>query len=320
MTMHAEELIGAQVTGGDGQVVGTVEQVFNDDADGRPVWALVRAGKKDKFVPLGGGRFSKDGLSVPFDTKLIMSSPDVDAGRHMSAAQADQLNRHFGLTVPQQAGQPDVPAQGQQDTSGRTGQQDVSGRAGQQDTRGGQQDMRGGQQDRSAQAGQQDVSGRAGQQDMRGGQQDRSAQAGQQDRDGQLTSEWLTRTEERVDVGVETLETGTARLHKYVDTEPVEQAVHVYHEEVEIERVPVTPEEQANGGSITEDQKEVILHQQRAVFRKEAVPVERVRLVVHRVEEDKTFRDEIRKERIEIESDGGTAPAAGGSQRPSSNR
>jgi uncharacterized protein (TIGR02271 family) len=306
MTMHAEELIGAQVTGGDGQVVGTVEQVFNDDADGRPVWALVHAGKKDKFVPLGGSRFSKDGLSVPFDSKLIMSSPDVDAGRHMSAAQADQLNRHFGLTVPQQAGQPDVPAQGQQDTSGRAGQQDVSGRSGQQDV--------------SGQAGQQSASGRAGQQGPRGGQQDRSAQAGQQDRDGQLTSEWLTRTEERVDVGVETLETGTARLHKYVDTEPVEQAVHVYHEEVEIERVPVTPEEQANGAPITEDQKEVILHQQRAVFRKEAVPVERVRLVVHRVEEDKTFRDEIRKERIEIEPDAGTAPAAGGTGRPGSNR
>jgi uncharacterized protein (TIGR02271 family) len=304
MTMHAEELIGARVTGGDGQMVGTVEQVFNDDADGRPVWALIRAGKKDKFVPLGGSRFSKDGLSIPFDTKLIMSSPDVDAGRHMSAGQADQLNRHFGLTVPQQAGQPDVPAQGQQDTSGQAGQQDVSGQAGQQDISGraGQQDMRGGQQDRSAQAG----------------QQGRSAQAGQPDVDGQLTSEWLIRTEERVDVGVETLETGTARLHKYVDTEPVEQAVHVYHEEVEIERVPVTPEEQASGAPIAEDQKEVILHQQRAVFRKEAVPVERVRLVVRRVEEDKTFRDEVRKERIEVESDGGRAPA--GAPRSDSTR
>ena len=306
MTMHAEELIGARVTGGDGQEVGTVEQVFNDDADGRPVWALVRAGKKDKFVPLGGSRFSKDGLSVPFDSKVIMSSPDVDAGRHMSAAQADQLNRHFGLTVPQQGGQPDVPAQGQQDTSGQAGQQDVSGQAGQQDV--------------SGQAGQQDVSGRAGQQDTRGGQPGRSAQTGQQDLDGQAASEWLTRTEERVDVGVETLETGTARLHKYVDTEPVEQAVHVYHEEVEIERVPVTAEEQANGEPIAEDQKEVILHQQRAVFRKETVPVERVRLIVRRVEEDRTFRDEIRKERIEIESDGGPAPAAGGGPRPGSNR
>jgi uncharacterized protein (TIGR02271 family) len=283
MTMHAEELIGARVTGGDGQVVGTVEQVFNDDADGRPVWALIRAGKKDKFVPLGGSRITKDGLNVPFDSRQIMSSPEVDAGRHMSAEQADELNRHFGLSVPQQGRPGDS---GQQDTSGRTGQ-DTSGRTG---------------QDTSGQAGQQDARGR----DVRG--QGQPAQDG----DGQLAGEWVIRAEERVDVGTEVLETGRARIHKYVDTEPVEQAVHVYHEEVEIERIPITPDEQVRGVTLAEDQQEVILHEERPVFRKEAVPVERVRLLVRRVSEDRTFRDEVRRERIEVESgDGQRVPAAG---------
>ncbi len=42
-------------------------------------------------------------------------------------------------------------------------------------------------------------------------------------------------------------------------------------------------------------------------LRKEAVPVERVRLVTRRVAEDRTIRDEIRKERIELEDqDSGT--------------
>jgi uncharacterized protein (TIGR02271 family) len=297
MTMHAEELIGAKVTGGDGQLVGTVEQVFNDDADGRPVWALIRAGKKDKFVPLGGSKVTKDGLNVPFDTKLIMSSPDVDAGQHMSAAQADQLNRHFGLTVPQQGGQPDIPAQaGQQDAGGPTGREDISG-----------------------QAGQGDISGRSGQQGMPAGQQDpATTQAGQQDLSGQPAGDWLTRSEERVDVDTEMLETGRARLHKYVDTEPVQQEVRVYHEEVEIQRIPITADEQVTGVTMGEDQQEVILHEERAVFRKEAVPVERVRLLVRRVEEDRTFRDEIRKERVEIESDGGRVSAPGGGRRPGS--
>jgi uncharacterized protein (TIGR02271 family) len=303
MTMHAEELIGARVTGGDGQEVGTVEQVFNDDADGRPVWALIRAGKKDKFVPLGGSKVTKDGLNVPFDSKLIMSSPEVDAGQHMSAAQADQLNRHFGLTVPQQAAPPDVPAQaGQQDVSGRAGQQDISGQAGQRDT--------------SGQAGQ-GVTTQSGQQNLRGGQQDRTTQAGQQGDAGSLAGDWLIRAEERVDVSTEMLETGRARIHKYVDTEPVEQAVHVYHEEVEVQRIPIAADEQVRDVTMAEDQLEVILHEERAVFRKEAVPVERVRLVVRRVAEDRTFRDEIRKERIEVESDGGRIPAAG-APRPGS--
>jgi sporulation protein YlmC with PRC-barrel domain len=107
MTMQAQQLIGAQVTGGDGQVVGTVEQVFNDDADGRPVWARVRAGKRERFVPLSGSRVTGDGLNVPFDAQQIMSGPEVRADRHMSAEQADQLNQYFGLAAARPAGQPD---------------------------------------------------------------------------------------------------------------------------------------------------------------------------------------------------------------------
>jgi stress response protein YsnF len=50
-------------------------------------------------------------------------------------------------------------------------------------------------------------------------------------------------------------------------------------------------------------------------MRKEAVPVERVRLVTRRVAEDRTVRDEIRKERIELEDQ--DAGIRAGAQRPS---
>ncbi len=106
MTMQATELMGAQVTSADGQMVGTVEQVFNDDLDGQPVWARVRAGQQSRFIPLSGGRMTSGGLSIPFETKKIMSGPQISAEQHMSAAQADQLTRHYGLVAPtqQQAG------------------------------------------------------------------------------------------------------------------------------------------------------------------------------------------------------------------------
>jgi PRC-barrel domain len=97
MTVQAEPFIGVRVTGGDGQVVGTIQQIFTDDTDGRPVWARVRAGTRDLFVPLGGGRITRDGLSVPFAAALILSSPEISAGRYVSAAQAARLRRHFGL-------------------------------------------------------------------------------------------------------------------------------------------------------------------------------------------------------------------------------
>ncbi|HEX3925013.1 MAG TPA: PRC and DUF2382 domain-containing protein [Streptosporangiaceae bacterium] len=283
MTMQAQELIGAQVTAGDGQVVGTVEQVFNDDADGRPVWARVRAGKRDRFVPLAGSRATGDGLRVPFDTQQIVSGPELDADRHMSAAQAEQLNRHFGLGA-RQAGQPDA-------ASGSGG--------GPNDPAGGKGKGPDGPAHGSGGGPKTEVRGE------RGGRAERTdvgvpAQAGRPDTE--TRQDWIVRAEERVDVGTETAESGRARLHKYVDVEPVEQAVRVFHEEYEVERVPITAEDQIRG-EIGEREQEITLHEERPVFRKETVAVERVRLSVRRVEEDRTFRDEIRKERIEIEAD-----------------
>jgi stress response protein YsnF/sporulation protein YlmC with PRC-barrel domain len=272
MTMQAEQLIGVRVTGGDGQVVGTVQQVFNDDRDGTPVWARIRAGNRDRFVPLSGSRVTKDGLSVPFDAQKIMSGPEVTAERHMSSAQTDQLSRHFGLSVPAQGGDPDAGTRPRQTQPGET---------------------RPGETER----------GRSQAETQQAETQRGEAQRGETRPD----EEWLIRAEERVDVGTEMLESGRARLHKYVDVEPVEQAVHVFHEEYEVERVPITPEERVRG-VIAEAEQEIILHEERPVFHKEAVPVERVRLVAKRVEEDRTLRDEIRKERVEVEGDEGRRP------------
>ena len=276
MTMQAEQLIGVRVTGGDGQVVGTVQQVFNDDRDGTPVWARIRAGNRDRFVPLSGSRVTKDGLSVPFDAQKIMSGPEVSAERHMSSAQTDQLSRHFGLSVPAQGGDPDAGTRPRQAQPGET---------------------RPGETER----------GQSQAETQRGEAQAETQRGETQRGETRPDEEWLIRAEERVDVGTEMLESGRARLHKYVDVEPVEQAVHVFHEEYEGERVPITPEERVRG-VIAEAEQEIILHEERPVFHKEAVPVERVRLVAKRVEEDRTLRDEIRKERVEVEADGGMRP------------
>ena len=265
MTTQAEELLGARVTGADGKVVGTVEQVFRDDVDGTPAWARVRAGKTGRFVPLGSSQVTAEGLSVPFDTQKIMGGPNIDAGQHMSAAQAEELSRYYGLTVPTQSG-PMQPGQMQ------PGQ------------------MQPGQM----QPGQMQPG------EMQPGQT--QPIPAQQPRGDMANEDWLVRQEERIQVGKETKETGRIRLHKYVDVEPVEQAIHVYHEEYDVERVPVAADERI-GGTISEGEQEIILHEERAVLRKEVVPVERVRLRAKRIDEESTVRDELRRERIEIEPD-----------------
>ena len=103
MTTQAEDLLGARVTGADGKVVGTIEQVFRDDVDGTPAWARVRSGKIGRFVPLGSCEVTTDGVTVPFDAQKIMGGPNIDAGQHMSAAQAEELTRYSGLSDPHPA-------------------------------------------------------------------------------------------------------------------------------------------------------------------------------------------------------------------------
>jgi stress response protein YsnF len=56
-----------------------------------------------------------------------------------------------------------------------------------------------------------------------------------------------------------------------------------------------------------ESEQEVVLHEARAKVTKETVPVERVRLSVRKIEEDKTVTGEIRRERIEVIDDGSDA-------------
>jgi uncharacterized protein (TIGR02271 family) len=127
------------------------------------------------------------------------------------------------------------------------------------------------------------------------------------DTSGPTTDDAMTRSEERMQVGTTTEETGRARLRKYVVSENVTQTVPVTHEEVRLEREPITD---ANVGSamdgpaISEEEHEVTLHAERAVVEKEAVPVERVRLDKTTVTEQEQVSADLRKEEIEVDGAG----------------
>ncbi|MEU8664873.1 PRC and DUF2382 domain-containing protein [Actinoplanes philippinensis] len=114
----------------------------------------------------------------------------------------------------------------------------------------------------------------------------------------------MTRSEERLDVGTRTEEIGRARLRKYVVTEQQQITVPVSHEEVRIEREPITDANRAAayaGPDITESDHEVTLHAERPVVRTETVPVERVRMSTETVTEKETVGGTVRKEHIEAE-------------------
>jgi uncharacterized protein (TIGR02271 family) len=119
---------------------------------------------------------------------------------------------------------------------------------------------------------------------------------------GTTTDDAMTRSEERLRVGTENVEAGRARLRKYVVTENVSTTVPVSHEEVRLEREPIT---EANrdaalaGADITEEEHELTLHAERPVIAKETVPVERVRLGTETVTEEHQVNEQVRKEQID---------------------
>ena len=128
------------------------------------------------------------------------------------------------------------------------------------------------------------------------------------DTSGPNTDEAMTRSEEQLHVGTRTEETGRARLRKYIVTENVTQTVPVSHEEVRIEREPITDANRGaatDGPAISEEEHEVVLHGEQVVTSKETVPVERVRVGVDTVTEDQTVNEQVRKEQIETEGDDG---------------
>jgi uncharacterized protein (TIGR02271 family) len=122
------------------------------------------------------------------------------------------------------------------------------------------------------------------------------------DTSGPVTDDAMTRSEERLHVGTEQVQAGRARLRKYVVTENVTTTVPVSHEEVRLEREPITDANRdaaLSGADISEEEHEVTLRAERPVVAKETVPVERVRLGTETVTEDHEVSETVRKEQID---------------------
>ena len=129
------------------------------------------------------------------------------------------------------------------------------------------------------------------------------------DTSGPTTDDAMTVSEEQLRVGTERREAGRARLRKYVVTENVTQTVPVQREEVRIEREPIGAAEVADatsGPSISEEEHEVVLHEERPVVETETVPVERIRLGTETTTDQETVSGDVRKERVEVDDDRGT--------------
>jgi uncharacterized protein (TIGR02271 family) len=109
----------------------------------------------------------------------------------------------------------------------------------------------------------------------------------------------VTRSEEDLRVGKRSVEAGTARLRKWVETEPVQTDINLQRETVHVNREPV--DEVVSGAEIGEQTIEVPLRDEEAVVEKRVVAKERISLDKDVDERTETISDELRKERVDIE-------------------
>jgi uncharacterized protein (TIGR02271 family) len=275
-----DNLVGSTAVDSDGSKVGKVSQVFINDLTGEPAWVTVSTGlfgTRESFAPLDGAQPGDRELRLAVPKQLVKDAPSIDTEGQLAGPDVDALYQHYAGYLGQ------VPAQAAPgDSAYDTG---ITGQAG--DEYAGRDEAGAGYSGTGAAGG-----------------------TGEYGTSGPAAGDAMTRSEERLHVGTESVPAGRARLRKYVVTENVTQTVPVSHEEVRIEREPITGanrEAVLDGPDIGEGQHEVILHEERPVVEKETVPVERVRLGTETVTEQHEVNEQVRKERIEepdVDADG----------------
>jgi uncharacterized protein (TIGR02271 family) len=123
------------------------------------------------------------------------------------------------------------------------------------------------------------------------------------DTSGPETDDAMTRSEEELQVGTTQRETGRARLRKHVVTEHVTKTVPVQREEVRIEREPISEDnadDAMDGPAISEEEHEVVLHEEEPVVAKRTVPKERVRLDKEVHTDQEQVSEDVAHEEIEL--------------------
>ncbi len=111
----------------------------------------------------------------------------------------------------------------------------------------------------------------------------------------------VQRTEEELAAGTREVEAGAMRVRKRVRTDREQIEVPTRHEEVSVERVPVSGE--ATEAQIGEDEVVVPVTEEEVVVSKRAVAKEEVRIKKDVVEDTEVVEEDVRREEIDIEDD-----------------
>ncbi|WP_146360485.1 YsnF/AvaK domain-containing protein [Arthrobacter yangruifuii] len=266
------------VMGPNGDRIGSVGTFYLDDQTDEPAWVTVNTGlfgTSETFIPLSEATVEGVDVMVPYSKEEVRNAPHIESDGSISPEEEVTLYRYYGFSYD------DGSSESISETDTITGTRDS--------------DLRSGTVSDSQTAG---TSSSTGTSDLSDSMHTDSSHSGTSGDDA------MTRSEERLNVGTENRAVGKARLRKYIVTETVTKQVPVSHEEVRIEREPITDAnagDALSGAELTEDEHEVTLHAEEAVVSKHTEPVERVRLDTETVTGTESVSEEVRKEQIDTD-------------------
>ena len=88
---------------GTGGRIGTVVEIYLDDATDRPEWVLVDLDEGSRFVPLAGGSVDGQTIRVAHGSATVERAPDLALAKELTQEQERQLYDHYAVSVSEEA-------------------------------------------------------------------------------------------------------------------------------------------------------------------------------------------------------------------------
>jgi uncharacterized protein (TIGR02271 family) len=121
---------GRDLVGSDGEKIGSVKEIYEDERTGKPEWALVTSGlfgTRSHFVPLAGAEPTGEAIRVHVSKDQVKDSPSTSEG-DLSEQEERRLFEHYGVPYTEEGS---VTAEGA--PAGNGSQASAGGSVGDQD-------------------------------------------------------------------------------------------------------------------------------------------------------------------------------------------
>jgi uncharacterized protein (TIGR02271 family) len=270
------------VTTSDGEKIGSVDNVWVDDATDETEFIGIKTGwlfGKTHVVPTADAQIGENQITVPYSKDQIENAPSFDSDAEISPDEEDQIYSYYGLdrsTAPSPTGL----ASG--DTGTSTTSTETTGFSGDA--------LRGSDTNYEGTAGYDT-----------GNATDTSGITSETTNQPQDTD--LTLSEEELAVGKRQVQRGQVRLRKVVHTEHQEVPVELRREDVEIERIPASEVGGETANAFEEQTIDVPVMAEEPVVEKQARVTGGVRMTKDVETETRTVGGDVRSEDVEVDGD-----------------